>query len=520
MQSVVVRLNSLELRFLTMEWLMPSKKPNILFIMADQMRHDALGCNGNRIIQTPELDSLASSGVSFRNSYSPDPICVPARASITTGFYPHKCTGVKSNGGRIRDGFPLLGRELTERGYRTYAMGKLHYLPYAPPGKERTTYGIETVELAESGRILRLYDIEGRMKGLEDYHDYLYSAGWGGYERGHGLGNNDVFPAPSPIPRQYYVDAWVADRALYHMGEHLEKEPDKPFFMWASFPKPHSAYDPPRPYDAMYDPRDMPPPAGTIRMLEERGLYHLARREKQYMWQFLSPGAKNVIKAHYYGLVSHQDSQAGRLLGFLREKGIEENTVVIYSADHGDMLGDFGLYFKSCFYSGSVKVPLIIRYPGVFDGGLMPGPPAGLQDIMPTLIELAGEPLAVGVDGENLADVTAGAASREYYVSQCGDEPRQQYMAADENWKYIYHQQGGAEELYNLAEDPSELNNLAGTDSAEAASAEKNMREYLVEWCRENDDAMMLEDGMLAREENEKPPEEAQIHSPYGRRLY
>lgn len=499
---------------------MNSRKPNILLLTADQMRHDALGCNGNRIISTPALDSLASEGVSFQNSYTPDPICVPARASLTTGCYPHKCTGTKNNSGAIREGFPLLGMELEKRGYAAYAVGKLHYLPYAPPGRRRTTYGLETVELAESGRILKIYDPEGKLRGLEDYHDYLYSVGWGGYERAHGLGNNDVFPAPSPVPREHYVDSWVAGRALWHMQRHLREKPDKPFFMWASFPKPHSAFDPPRPYDSMYDPREMPAPAGCVRMLQERGLDFLRRREKAYKWETFSPEARKVIRAYYYGLVSHQDMQAGRLLDFLRQNGVYDNTIVIYTADHGDMLGDFGIYFKSCFYNGSVKVPLIIKYPGVFDGGLKPVEPAGLQDILPTLMNLAGEPLEHDVDGADLAGVMRGDASREYYVSQCGDNPCQQYMAAGKGFKYIYHQAGGVEELYDIEDDPSELNNLACSDSSGAVSAVNDMRNYLIEWLRRNEDMMMLDGKGLAKTERPGIPEPQEKPGPFGRRFY
>jgi arylsulfatase len=200
------------------------KKPNILFIMSDQMRHDALECNGNDFIKTPNFNLLAQRGMNFKNSYSPDPICVPARASITTGFYSNKCTGRKDNDGIIKEGFPLLGDELNKRGYETYAMGKLHYEPYAPPGKKRTTHGISTVEFAESGRIIEQFDPEYKQRGLEEYYDYLEEVGWGGFSRGDGMGNNDIYPVTSPIPEEHYVDAWVADRAIFHMNKHLEEK--------------------------------------------------------------------------------------------------------------------------------------------------------------------------------------------------------------------------------------------------------------------------------------------------------
>jgi arylsulfatase len=116
--------------------------PNILFIMGDQMRYDAIGANGNPKIHTPNLDELAQSSVRFCNAYTPNPICVPARASLTTGCYSHKCLGMKSNDGVIKAGFPLLGAEMQKRGYKTYCMGKLHYLPYMPTPEARVTHGL------------------------------------------------------------------------------------------------------------------------------------------------------------------------------------------------------------------------------------------------------------------------------------------------------------------------------------------------------------------------------------------
>src|SRR5690242_19383962 len=131
--------------------------------MCDQLRHDALGCNGNTIVQTPNLDRLAASAVNFANSITRFPSCVPAQYSLTTGCYTHNCLENKKT---IRQGLPLLGEDLNKRGYETYAIGKLHYNPYQPPGKPRTTYGLTTTELAESGRILSKFDKENRLTGL------------------------------------------------------------------------------------------------------------------------------------------------------------------------------------------------------------------------------------------------------------------------------------------------------------------------------------------------------------------
>jgi len=469
-----------------------SMKPNILLITSDQMRQDAIGCNGNPLIRTPNLDRLANRGINFTNAYTPDPICVPARACITTGLYPHKCTGIKANGGAIKKDCPLLGEELNKRGYETYAMGKLHYLPYAPPGKERTTYGIKNVELTESGRILKKYDPCGKLKGLEDYIDYLNENNWGGYTKAHGIGNNDIFAAASPIPEEHYVDKWVVDRTLYHLDQHIKNKKNKPFFMWTSFPKPHSPYDPPHPYDMMYDPRDMPDPAGDVEILKSKGVDLIHSRHEEYMWGTFSPQAKKVIKAHYYGLISFQDKQIGRLLDYIHMNDLDEDTIIIYTADHGDMLGDLGLYFKTCFYSGSVRIPLLLSYPKRIGPGIISLELAGLQDILPTLLSLIGEPLEMNVDG---MDISSENNYREYFIGQCDDGPHQQYMVADRKYKYIYHQYGGVEELYDIENDPYDLDDQQGSKADKIRSM---MRDILIGWCKDNGDEMMVKSNRLA----------------------
>lgn len=272
--------------------------PNLLLITADQFRWDCLGCMGNPVIQTPHLDALAARGVCFRNGFSTDPICVPARASIMTGNYPHVCTGVKHNAGRIRDGQPLLTEVLKGVGYRAYATGKLHFVPYAPPDSPRLVHGFEHVDLHESGRLIGQFDPRGTRRGLEDYFDYLCDVGWGGYARAHGIGNNDVRPCASPLPAEHYIDAWIADRAIARLDAHRLESPDQPFFLWMSSPKPHSPYDPPRPYDTLYDPRAVPPPVGSPEMLADRNPC-ITQTRYTHALDSLSPQAWQVIRSYY-----------------------------------------------------------------------------------------------------------------------------------------------------------------------------------------------------------------------------
>ncbi|MGD9497238.1 MAG: sulfatase [Armatimonadota bacterium] len=465
-------------------------RPNVLLITADHMRRDALGCNGNEFVRTPHLDALARRGVTFACSYTPNPICVPARASITTGNYSHVCTGTKSNGGRIRDDQVKIAAHFAQAGYRSIAVGKLHYVPYAPPGEPRLLHGFQHAELCEEGRIIARFDPTGRMRGLEDYHDWLLQTGWGGYERAHAIGNNDVHAAASPLPEEFHPDSWVATRAIANLDTHLRSNPDQPFFMWASFTKPHPPYDPPQPWDRMYDPREIPPPVGTCELLADRDPMYRTW-PIAYGWDRMSPEAIQNSRAHYFGLVSFQDHNIGRIIAFLRDTGALDDTIIVYTADHGDLLGDFRCFFKCNMFEGSVGVPLIFAGPGVAPQGSVSAL-AGLQDILPTLADMTGAPLPRQVMGKSLAAVLAGEQSRvrEHYVAQSLDSPNQRYMVRSERWKYVYHELGGVEELYDEVADPAELRNLA----AHKPEVVAELRGMLIDWARENGDDALLDD--------------------------
>lgn len=479
-----------------------SERPNILIITADHLRADALACNQSiatpsslaRFVQTPNLSRLASEGVNFTHCYTPNPICVPARASITTGNYPHRCTGQKSNGGGIREDQPKLAELFSGAGYGTYAIGKLHYLPYASPGQPRTLNGFQYAELHEEGRILGKFDPLGNQRGLEDYHDWLGDQGWPGHERAHGIGNNDAKPGTSPVPAGLHEEAWVATRSIDALERHRTTANGQPFLLWASFAKPHPPYDPPPPYNGMYDPRVLPKPAGGWdghEMLDRD--FELFQRRSKFGWDWLSPQTVQTIRAHYAGLLSFQDAMIGRILEHLGRQGLFENTIVVFASDHGDLLGDHGRFFKSCMYEGSVRVPLIWRFPGSdkireHDRHHL----AGLQDILPTLCSLAGVPLGQRVDGEDLSPILRdpGAKGREWIVSQTHDGG-QKAMIRSRQWKFIWTELGGREELYDLVGDPEELHNLA--DQEDAGKMLDILRRELIAWCRANGDSGPLD---------------------------
>ncbi len=484
-------------------------RPNILLITADHMRHDAVACNADarvphglgHAIRTPNLDRLAASGVTFRNSFTPNPVCVPARASITTGNYPHRCTGRKNNTGLIRPDQPRLAAHFAAHGYATAAIGKLHYVPYAPPDQPPLLHGFQTAELCESGRMLRQFDPLWKRRGVEAYHDFLEDSDWKGYSRAHGIGNNDVRSAPSPLPEALHEESWIASRTLARLTEHRRASPDQPILLWASFAKPHPPYDPPRPWDTLYDPRALPPPLGDWEddsLLAGRDPELVARRFS-YGWQNLSREAVQVCRAYYGAMVTFQDAMIGRMLDDLDASGQADNTIVIYTADHGDLLGDFGRFFKTCFYDGSVKIPLIIRAPGVIPPGKASRDQlAGLQDILPTLAGLTGFPLDAPVDGLDLTPVlrNPAATGRPFYVAQTVESPGQKYMIRTPEWKYMYAEAGGTEELYEVSRPLYELTNLASDPAFRGVLTD--LRGRLIDWCRDNGDTAMVPGGKLA----------------------
>lgn len=476
-----------------------SDRPNILLITADQLRWDCLGCMGNEVIQTPNIDEIASRGVLFRNSFSPDPICVPARASIMTGNYPQICTGTKRNGGKIKDDQPLLTEVLKGVGYRTYAMGKLHFVPYSPPGQPRLVHGFEHVDLHESGRLIGQYDPEGKLEGLEDYFDYLKTVGWGGYTRSHGIGNNDVRPCTSPLPKEHYVDHWIADCTIRQIDRHAQEFSGRPFFMWMSSPKPHSPYDPPRPYDNIYDPRQMPKPFGSSKDLADRNP-SIEQTRYTHALTTLSSAAWQVIRSYYYGNITFLDAMIGRVVNHLKAKNLLDNTLILFAADHGDLLGDFGSSFKANHLNGSVRVPFIVAGPGVAKGKVSDAL-VGLQDILPTFASFAGADIGKPVQGKDLSGYLENVSIpvRDVFYSTTEGGFGQSAMVTDGKWKYIYSEANATEEMYDQINDPGELHNLANNSGHEDKKVDMQslLRQFAIEF---KDTQFLAGDGFAKRD--------------------
>lgn len=450
-----------------------ARRPNILFVTADMMRSDAMGCAGGPV-STPHLDALAALGQRFDNAYSPFPICLPARHSILSGQYAH-VHGVVSRGRALPPDTAALPSELASLGYRTGIFG---LTPFRPPN----TYGFETIRTAGLNWV----------NNLDDYNAYLKAQGYADVWVLWDQNNEFRKQAPqeywsslgaraSAIPEQHYHSTWIADETI----RYLEDDASNPFFAWVSFVKPHHPFDPPEPYASMYDPTKMRIPAerdGRHRRAWERKplLVHEGRdpRQSHFDLTTMTDDMLRRVMAMYYGTISHVDQQIGRLVDALRRSGQLDHTVIIFTSDHGEFLGDFELLFKTpnVPYESLVRVPFILWAPGL---DVVPGVRkdlVSLVDVMPTLLEMVGASVPPSVQGKSLLDRQTGTQSREAVFTESGR------IKAVRTERYKYMQLAGTdvEELYDLENDPEELENLAGLPALSRVVQEHRNR--LIEW--------------------------------------
>ena len=431
---------------------MPAQRPNILFITSDQQRGDALGVAGQSWLQTPTLDALARDGYYLTRCYSETPVCVAARTTWMTGQHPW-AHGVFGNSRNAMNPENTLPGVLTRHGYRTHGAGKFHFTP-----DQRALNGFESTVICE----------EGRMPEGDDYHHWLQTTPWAGLERAHGVGNNDIFAAPSPVPESHYVSTWTANEAISFLNQHQATEPERPFYLHCSFTKPHSAYDPPRPYDQLYSPDEVPEPWRNGKDMTESPP-QLRRANFQYTWHSLGSEQIALARAFYYGNITHLDHCIGRLLGVLDGLGLREQTVIVFNSDHGDLMGDHNLFFKSNFYEESTHVPLIVWAPESVRRELDLGPSRQIdsltsqEQLMPFMLSAAGAEIPADVGtAPPLADVIAGRHPGEPVHGVFGNQENRQLALIEERYKYIWWANGRFEQLFDRQSDPTELTNLAG----------------------------------------------------------
>lgn len=437
---------------------MADKKPNIVFIMLDQWRGDCLGiADSPHPVMTPHMDQIAYEGVWYQRAYVDCPLCMPQRATMLTGFtasqhgMPYNfLTGPRSP---IPLEHSLPHRLTREAGYQSKAIGKMHFYP------ERSRFGFEHVTLHPN-----------------DYVNWLEEQGYGGLYRGHGLGGNEVYPTVSAVPERYTHTHWIVDESIQFLSQ---RDPDNPFFLWMVFEAPHSPFDPPEPFDRLYDDFDIPEarigdwvntdsePASLI----EQRISNKADR--------ISPQILRKLRRHYYGQITHTDYQLGRFFGELKRLGLYDDTVIVLTSDHGEHLGDHRLFAKYTFLESAAHIPLILRLPPRYPiSAHRERQPVLTADIPMTLLELAGVPVNQNAYGRSLLNLPD---DRIIF-----GETKYAAFATDGRWKYVYYTDGGIEHLFDVENDPDDLHNLAQSEEHQATKSQLQaaLRNYLLQYQR------------------------------------
>lgn len=482
----------------------PPQRPNLLVLMADQFRWDAIGAHGDPAIATPNLDRLAAEGTAFRRAYSESPVCVPARAAMLTGLPPHR-TGVVDNNTPLPEGTPTFPRRLVRAGYDTVAIGKLHFTP------PRADHGFARLLLSEELPAATADD---------EYLRDLVAAGFGHVEEPHGVRHELYYaPQPSQLPAELHTTAWTGQRTVDFLQRRDRAAP--PFLCFTSFIKPHPPFDPPAPWYRRYDPLALRDP---IRIPAERErLAHHLRVQHRFKWTDpdAPPEAVRVQRAYYYASVSFVDHWIGEILDALERAGLVENTLVLFTADHGEYLGDHWAFGKRGFHDAAARLPFLLRWPGRVAAGVERHDLVGLTDVAPTLLAAAGATdtgVPVAEDDEGGRDLLAGdQPSRRTLFGQFQHGRAGLYLAMDGEHKYVYSAADDRESLLRVGTTLGECEDLA-TDPAHAADLRRLRAAALDRFARDGYTAPLDDDGWRAYP---PPPEPGPLRdrSPSGRGL-
>ena len=493
-------------------------RPNILWICTDQQRYDTLGAQGNGYVSTPRLDALWRSGAAFTRAYCQSPICTPSRASFLTGTYPSTCHNARNGNDAFVDRFPLVTRLLADAGYDCGLIGKLHLASAYRRIEPRTDDGYRYWRYSHAPR-----------DDWPEGHDY---ADWV-RERGAVLG--ELTRDPAGVPAELHQTTWCAERTIEFMRE--RRAADTPWLACVNIYDPHPPFNPPQRYRDRYDPAAMPGPlfresdlAQQRRLqavdFQSQGrppqaldiaspvLPHPPGRESQARaaGRFAAPepgggpGAPPpaadrapppahaeardawTLQAAYYAMIELIDEQVGRMLDALRDSGQERDTLVLFTSDHGEMLGDHGLIQKGCrFYEGLVRVPLILAWPDHVRRGLVSDALVELTDLAPTLLQAAGLAAPEWMQGRSLLPLAAGEADPrhhrdavwcEYFDAIDAPDATRATMYRNQRYKLIVYHGHGLGELYDLEQDPGEFDNLWDDPAHAALKADLLLKSY------------------------------------------
>jgi arylsulfatase A-like enzyme len=486
-----------------------SEKMNLLFIITDQQRADALSCAGNSILKTPHIDSIANEGVRFTNYYCSTPICMPNRASFFTGLYP-SVHGTRSNGINLNPNLPLLSGILSESGYHTCNVGKLHFNFYAKSNDRH----ISSYEEIPNGMIGKL---PSSSVPIPYYgFDEIYMAnGHGDVNSGHyyewlvdkdkekadylkkNIGNIFELYYETIIPEDLYPTTYIADKSIEFLERFSEGKYEKDnFFLHCSFPDPHHPVCPPGKYKEIYKPDDIELPSnfGDAKNLLNHPFLGDQLKDKRFVHllpQMIDEETAKIFTALTYGTIKMIDDNVGRILNTLEKTGLSENTMIIFTSDHGDYCGDHGLVLKGpAHFRSVINLPLIWKIPRVTSSEITDSLvstvdlPKTILNLLNVKKKLIPENLQ-GFDISNMLIDPINKIRRQILIEH--DEEiakdkvfRLRTMITEKHRLTLYDGYDDFGDIFNYITDPAEVNNLWETDKeVKNDLVEKLLREII-----------------------------------------
>ncbi len=431
-------------------------KPNILVIITDEHNAAVMGCAGDKLARTPHLDALAARGILFDAHYCASPICIPSRQSITTGKYVSH-HNVWGNTVGVPNNWPTLPRVLASAGYDSFLIGKMHY-------RGGRDYGFTILDKGKGSKGEKGDDADAEKKPKLKPRTRLPANEFP--DNGNKIGE-EFTPLGEDKNMDSFVDVKRRDDALKFLRE---RKPDaKPFFLVLGFIAPHYPLVAPPEYLAHFKDKLPPPeiPAGYLDSLPLN--YKHVRNDRKL--ERVPPETVKLAREAYYARVEWTDHQIGAVLAALKASPFATNTVVIYTADHGENMGEHGLWWKNCMFDTAARVPLIVSWPARWKGGQSRAGACGSVDLVQTIAQLAGAKTPSDWNGHSFVSwlddssfTWRDLAVSEYYSGYISSGIA---MIRQGDWKYVYHSRadethGPERELYNLRSDPKELRNLAG----------------------------------------------------------
>ncbi|WP_439584952.1 sulfatase-like hydrolase/transferase [Dyadobacter bucti] len=427
-----------------------ARRPNVLFIFADDQRADALGASGNKIIKTPNIDQIAKNGTRFANCYvmggHHGAICAPSRAMLMSGkslFHVYD----------VLTGIHTMPMHFAQNGYETFGTGKWHN-------------GAETFEASfQKGKSVMLGGMSDHFKVPVRDLDAKRKLG-------------------GPVTKGFSTDIFT-EAALAYVDEYAKGEKNKPFFCYVAFTAPHDPRSPRTDYIGMYPDQSVPLP-GNYKKYHPFNYGEMQVRDENLAAWPRTPDIIQATLADYYALISHMDAKVGEVLQSLKDKGLYENTIIVYAADNGLAVGSHGLLGKQSLYEHSMKVPFIIAGPGI-PANKVSDALVYLYDIFPTLASLTALPKPEAVDGLSLSDVISGKSKgvRESLFTAYRHFVR---AVRDREWKLIRYPERDYTQVFNLKKDPLELDNLAGKPAYR--DKEEQLKKLLLQWQKQTGDTL------------------------------